>query len=480
MRLARKLQLAYLILLFIPVITVGSLILMTYYTQSNSVGFSDDLDAPGWIRGELAAIFEEDWERYAGLRERVVIFVLSSGGQLVFPGTSDRGVVPPAYPFPIIESDTGRPFVPDIAGAPEPPDLRGPMFFPELYLRSGADWTLDMSITPIRLNDEPFMVAWNVPNRGIPGFIANRGWLVPMFVLMGIMLIPAFIDARLRRSITRLQDAADRISGGILDIPIEVSPKDDLADLAESLESARIELKESRDRKARVLMAVSHDLRTPLTSIRGYIEALGDGLAETPEDFERYLGVLDEKAGLLEGRINELIDFARSDTEGWRGRRNAVPIEPLVRRLDAAFRKDSGFAGRPYSSEIPDLAGLAVAGDERALYRAWENLFSNALRHTGDAESIRFRVGRVSGHEPVFWGEIADEGRGVDADFVPLLFEPFARADRGRNTEGLGLGLASVKAVAEAHGGSIRYRPNHPRGSVFRIELPCMESPESV
>ena len=339
---------------------------------------------------------------------------------------------------------------------------------------------MDLNITPVRLDGIPYMVAWTEPRLGLPGFIARRGWMVPLFVLTGVMLIPAFIDARLRQSIRRLQAASIRLSTGALDEPIAVTPRDDLAELAASMESARVELKDGRDRKARFLMAVSHDLRTPLTSIKGYIEALEDGMAADPEEQARYLSVLKEKAGLLEGRIDELIDFARSDTGGWTKPGIAISAREFFAELDAAFRKDSGFAGRDFSSQIDLPPDAVIDGDEKALYRAWENLFTNALRHTDEGRSIRFRVGvedimptsEGADSRSVLFGEIADFGIGVDENFTPMLFEPFARADKSRNREGLGLGLASVKAVAEAHGGEADYRPGNEGGSIFRIRIP--------
>jgi signal transduction histidine kinase len=213
-------------------------------------------------------------------------------------------------------------------------------------------------------------------------------------------------------------------------------------------------------------------LRTPLTSIKGYIEALGDGMAETPEDFARYISVLEEKTGLLENRIGELIDFARSETGGWKRPSGEVNAVALMTRLDAAFRNDAGFSGRNYDSDIQLPEGTVIDGDTDALYRAWENLFANAVQHTEKDESVGFRVGLNTAGNTLF-GEVFDGGYGVAEDFVPLLFEPFARADRGRNSEGLGLGLASVKAVAEAHGGSVVYRPGSDGGTVLRIEIPC-------
>lgn len=471
MRLARKLQLAYLSLLFIPVMIIGSVVFITYYLGSNTLGPYNDLEAPGWLKPELALIMEKDWTGYSSLREHTVIFVMTQDGYLQFPILNEKGIIPADYPH----FDPSNPVrvldgVPD---APFNPHVTAMAYFPELLTRYGTEWTLDLSITPISVDGIPYMVGWRSPRHGIAGFMTRRGWLVPLFVLTGVLLIPAFIDARLRRSVKRLQDAAARLSSGRLDEPITASRRDDLSDLALSLETTRQELKESRDRKARLLMAVSHDLRTPLTSIKGYIEALGDGMAETPEEFARYLSVLEEKTGLLENRIGELIDFARSETGGWIRPSAEVIAHALISRLDASFRSDSGFSGRVYGSEIRVPEGTVLNGDTDALYRAWENLFANAVQHTEEGDSIMFRAGIDDASGNLF-GELIDGGHGIDEDFVPLLFEPFSRADRSRNSEGLGLGLASVKAVAEAHGGSVEYSPAPGGGSVLRIIIPCI------
>ena len=468
MRLARKLQLAYLSLIFIPMLIVSAVAFITYYLGTSSLGPYENMEAPGWLKPELTAIFDKDWDRYDALNERVVIFVMNREGYLLFPLFSSDGPIPASYPhFNGSDADFGE----VSKSLPVSGDMA---YLPDLYAQFGTEWALEMNVTPIKVGGESYLAGWRKPQNGVAGFMSRRGWLIPLFILSGILLLPAVLDRRLRRSVTRLQIAARRLSSGELDEAFEASRKDDLIDLARSLESARIELKDARDRKARLLMAVSHDLRTPLTSIKGYIEALSDGMAETREDFARYLSVLNDKTRLLENRIGELIDFARSETGGWKRPSESVDAVELFKRLDASFSQDAGFSGRIYSSDINLPEGLMVDGDFDALYRAWENLFANALRYTAEKDEVKFTAGVEENSGRFFlFGEISDSGRGVDDDFVPHLFEPFSRADRGRNDEGLGLGLASVKAVADVHGGSVGYRPGHAGGSVFRISIPC-------
>jgi signal transduction histidine kinase len=253
-----------------------------------------------------------------------------------------------------------------------------------------------------------------------------------------------------------------------------VREKDELKEVARALEETRVQLKEARDRKARILMAISHDLRTPLTSITGYLEAIDDGLAPKKADRDAYLRIIREKSGLLETRIEELIDFARYDTGGWRRHSRPIDVMSLLGRLDAAFRQDAGFAGRTYASQMTLGGGETVVGDDDSLYRAFENLFENALRYTGDGDAIRFTA--VSA-PPVLTVTMEDNGPGVPESFVPSLFEPFSRADKSRNLPGMGLGLASVRAVVAAHGGTVSYEDNPTGGGRFIVELPLEATP---
>jgi len=468
MRLARKLQLAYLSLILIPMLIVSTVAFITYYLGTSSLGPYENMEAPGWLKPELATIFDQNWERYGNLNEQVIIFVMNREGYLRFPLFSPEGPLPSTYPH-FIESG-GRD-----STALKTLSVSGTLaYLPDLYAEFGTEWSLEMNVTPIKVGGESFLAGWRKPRKGIAGFMSRRGWIIPLIVMTGILLLPALLDAKLRKSVKRLQDVAVRLSSGELDEPITVLRRDDLADLARSLESTRIELKEARDRKARFLMAVSHDLRTPLTSIKGYIEALGDGMAETEEEFVRYLSVLEEKTQLLENRIGELIDFARSENGGWKRPSGEINVFDLIHRLDAAFRQDATFSKRDYSSRIELPEGISVNGDFDALYRAWENLYANALRHTAEGDEVIFHAGvDEKASTAVLFGEVSDAGQGVDSDFIPHLFEPFTRGDRGRNSEGLGLGLASVKAVAEAHGGSVSYETRPAGGSVFRIIIPC-------
>ena len=419
MKLARKLQLAYLSLVLIPLLITGVLALLSYYSGTSLLGPYSDIEAPGWIKAEMSAILDRNWELYSSLDEKIVIFVMDSNGLLVFPDFSENGFSVSEYPH----MTGGR----TLSNHQSDPSQNQPqLYIAEAFERFGTEWSMDLTFSPVTTGDRKYLVGWKLPSLGIPGLLARKRWFFPMIFLTGIMLIPALVDLRLRQSIRRLQLASTRLSEGDLDEPIRISPKDDLKDLATTLEQTRVELKDARDRKSRFLMAVSHDLRTPLTSIRGYIEALGDGMAGTEDEFRRYLSVLEDKAALLEGRVGELIDFARSDTTGWARPSANINVAGLAADLNAAFAKDCGFHKRKYESDLKIPDHLKLIGDRATLYRAWENLFANAVRHTCEGDTIGFRVFLHSDGRELS-GEISDTGEGVDVEFRPHLFEPFSR-----------------------------------------------------
>ncbi|MCG8452485.1 MAG: HAMP domain-containing histidine kinase [Spirochaetales bacterium] len=480
MTLGHKLRLTYLSLFFAPIMVMVVLAFISYFSGISVPSFQEGIRAPGWIQPELQAIFSEDQERYDAIEGKYVITIIDASGESIFEirgvdASSELVIHPPKPRVRNKDNILSKEFFDEVTHAEDPSKV-----LLDFSLKYGVEWDFNLNITPVLVNEIPYVVVWADPNEGIPGFVARGGWIYFLGVFLLILLIPSFFDARLRRSMRRLLMATNRLRNGQWEQPLEIPKRDDLKELAESFENARVELLAAREQRTLFLMAVSHDLRTPLTSLKGYIEALEDGMAETEEDFAHYLSVLGDKASLLENRIGELIQFAREETGGSVRFSEQIDATELMERLDAHFRKDAGFAQISYSSQLKIPNGTYLEGDKDALYRAWENLFANALKYAKMGRFITFRVqiqtdsqGKTS-----LIGSVIDDGLGVDEAFVPYLFDPFSRADRGRNNDGMGLGLASARSVALAHRGSIVYEPGTPHGAQFHISIPCVIPPK--
>ncbi|MDP3176305.1 MAG: HAMP domain-containing sensor histidine kinase, partial [Spirochaetaceae bacterium] len=284
--------------------------------------------------------------------------------------------------------------------------------------------------------------------------LASLAFLGGMAVLLGVAAA-----AQLARAVLRLERSAVAIAAGDLESRVRVKGAREIVDLAAAMDSMRSGLREDRDRRARFLAAVSHDLRTPLTSIGGYLEAVEDGLAADPATLERYVSIMREKTRLLEARIAGLIEFARMDTGEWRLGFETLDLGTFLESQARVFAEDAILADRSFSSDLGAAAGFSVQADAALLARALENLVSNALRYSPPGSAVRLvaaRERRASPPGDVLVLILDDEGPGIAPEERELVFEPFVRGSAAHRGEGAGLGLYIARSVIEGHGWSLR------------------------
>jgi signal transduction histidine kinase len=227
-------------------------------------------------------------------------------------------------------------------------------------------------------------------------------------------------------------------------------------------------IKENSAQRARFLMAVSHDLKTPLTSIRGYIEALEDGMAGDEESRTKYLDIIRSKTGVLEERIFELIDFVRMQTGDWRMRHTAFGLKKFLAEISVVFGEDASVEKKTFTTrlDIPDSA--EVLGDKTLLTRVFENLFGNALRYSEENGHIELSAWSGSGGIEI---RLSNSGKGIPPEELELVFEPFYRGSSSRREPGFGLGLSTARSILENHGWTIHAESEH--GTVcFVIRMP--------
>jgi signal transduction histidine kinase len=298
--------------------------------------------------------------------------------------------------------------------------------------------------------------------------------VVSLFFLIGV-----FVATQLARAVLRLERAAGRIAAGDFETPVSQRGIREIEDLAAAMDGMRAALREDRDRRARFLAAVSHDLRTPLTSIGGYLEAVEDGLASDPRILERYVGIMRGKTRLLEARIAGLIEFARMETGEWRMGFETMELGPFLEGLCREFREDAALMDRGFSFELSALSGLSVAVDKALLTRAFENLVSNAIRYSPAGGSIRMEARRAAeeGISGAFVIDLDDEGPGIAPSERARVFEPFVRGSASREGEGNGLGLYIALSVIKGHGWDIRADGAPGGGGRFTIVIPRMARP---
>lgn len=287
--------------------------------------------------------------------------------------------------------------------------------------------------------------------------------LLRLTALTGFALFAFFfgfiVAATLAAQVGRLERAAMAIAAGDLDTPIKAKGAREIVALAEAMEGLRAAIKENQARRARFLASVSHDLRTPLTSIGGYLEAVEDGLAEDPETLRRYVAIMKERTQVLEERIEGLIDFARMESGEWKLRFENLALGPLFEELAAAAREEAALAGSSLSADLGALGGLLAPVDRALLGRAFENLVGNALSHGRPGGRVALGARRPAGRAAPFLAaiDIDDDGPGIAPADRERAFEAFWRGAGGRaegpsGRSGSGLGLYIARSIVEGHG----------------------------
>ena len=273
----------------------------------------------------------------------------------------------------------------------------------------------------------------------------------------------------LNGSILTLEGATRRIAGGDLDFELPARGNDQIASLTRSFDSMRRALKEEYARRARFIMGVSHDLRTPLTLIRGYVEAIADGFAVEPEAQHKYLGIILDKTRGLEGMIADLIEFVRMETGQWRMTHRDVPARPFLMDIARRFAEDALILKRDFgwSIDVPD--SLTIRMDAGLFTRALENLAGNAIRYTQENGKISLTARVVQGEILL---SIADSGIGIPMEDLSRIYDPFYRGTNSRREQGFGLGLTTVKSIIESHGWSIGVTSEVGLGTTFTVRIP--------
>jgi signal transduction histidine kinase len=220
------------------------------------------------------------------------------------------------------------------------------------------------------------------------------------------------------------------------------------------------------DARRGLVAAASHDLRTPLASLRLLVEAIQDGVAG--EDRDRYLAEIRTHVAVLSDLIDDLFELSRIEAGDISWTMRQVELGDLIGDTVAAFRASAEERGVHLAADLPAEKVVAEADAEK-VQRVLFNLIQNAIRHTPADGSVTVRAkGGPAGVEV----EVADSGEGIPAGESERVFDAFYRGDSSRGEDGAGLGLAISRAIVEAHGGRIWLEDAHP-GTRVRFTLPA-------
>jgi len=271
-----------------------------------------------------------------------------------------------------------------------------------------------------------------------------------------------------------LENATRRIAEGELDLAVDVKGSNEITSLTNSLNKMRNSLKEDELRRSRFIMGISHDLKTPLALIKGYAEAIEDGVAEDPASRAGAAEIIAEKADQLEGMINDLINFVKMETGEWREKLNEINLAAFLRSFAKTVSLDIGLLNHELVHDIALEETVSIPMDERLMQRALENLIHNAARYSPAGSHIRLAAILAAGSTITI--TVSDNGLGIDREDLPHVFEMFYRGSASRREQGMGLGLAVVKWVADYHGWAVAVSSEKGKGSNFTITIPLGSS----
>jgi len=294
-----------------------------------------------------------------------------------------------------------------------------------------------------------------------------KGYNITVFITVVMILIftnglLSYIMSRsITRPIDRLKTYANYIKEGNLDFKIEIETMDEIGELSMAFEEMRYRLKQSlelqlqyeNDRKE-LISTISHDLKTPITAIKGYIEGMMDGVADSPEKTKKYMQTIYSKATDIDRMIDELFLFSKLDLRKLTFHFKQVDINKYL--IDCVEELQFDLEKKEVELDLLiEEASLIVMADPEKLKRVIVNVIDNAVKNM-DKEKPKIQI-RVLGNEDEVKIAIQDNGKGIPERAIPYIFESFYRADAARNVAygGSGLGLAIAKRIIVEHGGNI-------------------------
>lgn len=305
-----------------------------------------------------------------------------------------------------------------------------------------------------------------------------RQMILPLLIAAAVAAVAAGRMSKwLARRFSQLREAAAALAAGNHEARAEVEGSDEIADLATSFNQMAEEIEATRQREREFLMSVGHDLRTPLTTVSGYVEVLEEGNLE-PEEITRIAGVLDRETGRLRRLIEDLTLLARLESRQFTIRNEPVDVVAHLGETIEAYRGRARAAHVTLGFEA--TGGGTIEIDPDRLDQIAGNLIENALRYTPEAGTVTVRVAVDRSAMSL---QVIDTGPGIHPDDLPHIFEKYfvSKKYRRLRPEGSGLGLSIVNEIVGAMGGTItaQAEPDRP-GTTITVVLPSGGSTAST
>ena len=294
--------------------------------------------------------------------------------------------------------------------------------------------------------------------------VMAKDLFISAFVILisGALVVGLWVYRSIAVPLVKLKKATQNIKEGNLDFVLDVEGKDEFSELCQDFEEMRRRLKESTEEKSLIekenrelISNISHDLKTPITAVKGYVEGIMDGVADTPEKMDRYVRTIYNKTNEMDHLINELTFYSKIDT-------NRIPYTFNKLNVEDYFEDCSEEVGLELETRGIELVyanyvekDVMVIADGEQIRRVIHNIISNAIKYMDKPKGIiQIRIKDVGDFIQI---EIEDNGKGIGPKDLPYIFDRFYRTDVSRNSSkgGSGIGLSIVKKILEDHGGKV-------------------------
>ena len=311
-----------------------------------------------------------------------------------------------------------------------------------------------------------------------------RALLVEAFAFIILILIitavflSIWIYTGINAPIGKLRDATRRIADGDLDFSLEAEGESEISYLFRDFEAMRKKLKESEETKERydrenreLISNISHDLKTPITTVKGYVEGIMDGVADTPEKMDRYIKTIYSKACDMERLVNELTFYSKIDTNRIPYTFHKINVAEYFEDCAEEVGMEMEEKGIRFSYSNTVDPSVVVIADAEQMKRVINNIIGNSVKYMDKPDKhIQLRIRDAGDFIQV---EIEDNGKGIAVKDLPSIFDRFYRTDASRSSAqgGSGIGLSIVRKIVEDHGGRIWASSTLGRGTTMTFVL---------
>lgn len=332
------------------------------------------------------------------------------------------------------------------------------------------------SIVAVYINDDT-NTGSSYLNRYITSFLLVMIAIFIVVIVISNMIITRYLSKSIMVPLHKLKKGSNEIKNGNLDAVIDYNNEDEFLEVCKNFDEMRMYLKESvytrlsyENYRKEMISGISHDLRTPLTTIKGYVAGMKEGIANTPEKKERYLNAIEKRAFDMEKLVDNLSNVAKYETTDYKYNLEATNINDFIEEIVNEYN----FSKKDLKIELLNNANNCnVNIDKEEMRRVFINIFENAIKYVDmDLKKMGIYMNIYDNNLKI---DCIDNGRGINESELEAIFKSFYRCDSSRTQfeKGSGLGLSICKKIVEGNNGKI-YAKNK-KGFCITIELPIME-----